>query len=92
MCSTFKRLACGAVLERVDAEREDLQRRLRFGTGDLTIYSPVTKDRAGGDGMTLEELCQAALTRSDNTAGNLILAGLGWPSGVTAFARSIGDP
>ena len=42
--------------------------------------------------MTLAELCAAALTRSDNTAGNLILAALGGPPAVTAFARSIGDP
>ena len=92
MCSTFKLLACGAVLQRADAGHEDLQRRIRFAAGDLVTYSPVTKDRTGGDGMTLGELCQAAMTVGDNTAGNLILASLGGPSGVTAFARSIGDP
>ena len=32
------------------------------------------------------------MTRSDNTAGNLILKSLGGPSGVTTFARSLGDP
>ncbi len=41
--------------------------------------------------MTLAELCEAALTQSDNTAGNLILASLGGPSAVTASARSLGD-
>lgn len=91
LCSTFKVLACGAVLARVDAGREDLNRRVRFEAGDLVTYSPVTKDRVGGEGMTLAELCEAAMTRSDNTAGNIILASLGGPSGVTEFARSIGD-
>jgi beta-lactamase class A len=44
------------------------------------------------DGMTLAELCDAAVTLSDNTAGNLLLAALGGPAGITAFARSLGDP
>jgi beta-lactamase class A len=92
MCSTFKMLACAAVLKRVDVGQEDLERRIRFETTDLVTYSPVTKDRVGGNGMTLAELCDAVMTRSDNTAGNLILKSLGGPSGVTTFARSLGDP
>ena len=92
LCSTFKVLACGAVLTRVDGGREDLNRRIVFGPEDVVTYSPVTKDRVGRDGMTLADLCEAALTQSDNTAGNLILASLGGPSAVTAFARALGDP
>ena len=46
MCSTFKMLACAAVLKRVDAGQEDLERRIRFDAGDVVTYSPVTKDRA----------------------------------------------
>ena len=92
MCSTFKVLACGALLARVDADYETLDRRIRFTTADLVPYSPITKDRAGGDGMTLAEICAAALIDSDNTAGNLILASLGGPPAVTAFARLLGDP
>ena len=92
MCSTFKVLACAAVLARTDAGHEDLTRRIRFESGDVVTYSPVTKDRVGGEGMTLADICAAAMTRSDNTAGNLILASLGGPSGVTQYARSLGDP
>jgi beta-lactamase class A len=44
-----------------------------------------------GDGMTLAEICEAAVTLSDNTAGNLMLAAIGGPPGLTAFARSLGD-
>jgi len=91
MCSTFKLLASGAVLARVDAGREDLDRRIKFEASDLVTYSPVTKDRVGGEGMTLAELCKAGLTQSDNTAGNLLLANLGGPAAITAFARSLGD-
>lgn len=91
MCSTFKVLGAAAVLKRVDAGQEDLNRRIRFEANEVVTYSPVTKARAGGDGMTLAELCHAAVTESDNTAGNLILKTLGGPSGVTSFARSMGD-
>jgi beta-lactamase class A len=91
MCSTFKLLAAAAVLARVDAGQERLDRRIRFEARDLVVNSPVTKQRAGGDGMSLAEICEAAMTVSDNTAGNLLLANLGGPSGLTAFARSLGD-
>jgi beta-lactamase class A len=91
LCSTFKLLAAGAVLARVDAGRERLDRRIRFEPRDVVVYSPVTKDRAGGDGMPLEDICAAAITMSDNTAGNLLLAALGGPVGLTAFARALGD-
>jgi beta-lactamase class A len=41
--------------------------------------------------MTVEELCDAAITLSDNTASNLLLASFGGPAALTAFARSLGD-
>jgi len=91
MCSTFKALACAAVLARVDAGREDLERRIRYSVSDVLSYAPVTKDHAGEGGMTIGELCAAAITLSDNTAANLILASLGGPSAITAFALSLGD-
>ncbi|WP_062208280.1 class A beta-lactamase [Aureimonas sp. AU12] len=91
MCSTFKVVACGAVLARVDAGAENLDRRIRFETSDLVPYSPETERHVGGDGMTLRAICEAAMTQSDNTAANLILASLGGPAAVTAYARSIGD-
>lgn len=91
MCSTFKVLAGGAVLTRVDAGQEDLMREIRFAATDLVSYSPVTEKRIGGNGMTLAELCDAAITRSDNTAGNLLLKSIGGPAALTAFARTLGD-
>lgn len=91
MCSTFKLLATAAILARVDAGKDDLSHRIVFKGRDLVAYSPVTKDRPGGDGMTLAELCEAAMTRSDNTAANLLVGRLGGPARVTAFARRLGD-
>lgn len=91
MCSTFKLLAAGAILARVDGGHERLDRRVRFSADKLVAYSPVTKPHAGSAGMTLAELCEAALTYSDNTAANLLLAALGGPTAITAYARTLGD-
>lgn len=91
MCSTFKALAAAAVLARVDAGRDALDRRVKYPTGELLSYSPVTKNYAGEAGMTLAELCDAAVTLSDNTAANLLLGTIGGPAGLTAFVRGLGD-
>lgn len=91
MCSTFKALAGAAILARVDRGEEELARRVVFREADLVTYSPVTKAHVGGDGMPLGEICAAAITTSDNTAGNLMLKALGGPEGLTLFLRSIGD-
>jgi len=91
MCSTFKLLAAGAILARVDASKERLNRRVRFEARDIVPASAITKDRAGGDGMSLGELCEAAIIVSDNTAGNLLLAELGGPAGLTTYVRTLGD-
>lgn len=91
MCSTFKALAAAAVLARVDEGRDRLGRRIAYAESDLVAYSPATKPNAGA-GMTLDALCEAAVTLSDNTAANLILKTLGGPAGLTAWLRSIGDP
>ena len=89
--STFKALACAAVLARIDAGAEDLQSVVIVKESDLVPYAPVTERRLGGQGMTLHELCDATMSTSDNVAANLILRSLGGPEGLTAFARRIGD-
>jgi beta-lactamase class A len=91
MCSTFKLLAAAAILVRVDAGREKLDRAITFGPGDILPNSPTTSARVSEGRMSLAELCEAAMTVSDNTAANLLLADLGGPAGLTAYARSIGD-
>lgn len=91
MCSTFKWLAAAFVLHRVDLGQERLERRIRFGREVLLPHSPVTSHRTGGTGMTLGELCHAAITTSDNAAANLILASFGGPAALTRHARALGD-
>lgn len=90
LMSTFKVLLCGAVLARVDAGDEQLDRRIHYRQQDLVDYSPVSEKHLA-DGMTVGELCAAAITMSDNTAGNLLLKIVGGPAGLTACLRQIGD-
>ncbi|QOZ32164.1 class A beta-lactamase [Bradyrhizobium sp. CCBAU 53421] len=90
MCSTFKALASAAVLHRVDSGESSLDQRVQIEAKDILAYAPVTKAHVGS-AMTLSELCEAAITLSDNTAANLLLRELGGPAGLTAFFRTIGD-
>jgi len=91
LCSTFKFLLVAAVLSRIDAGKERLDRFISYGQSDLVSYSPVAKAHAGEGGMALGALCEAATTQSDNAAANLLLATLGGPPGWTRFARRLGD-
>lgn len=91
MSSTFKPLLCGMVLARAEAGEEDLNRRIRFTRDDLVPHSPVTA-RHLTSGMTVRELCDATITVSDNTAGNLLLDTIGGPEGLTHALCGMGDP
>ena len=91
MTSTFKTLACAALLQRVDQGSEDLARRVVFEEHELVSYSPISSQHVGPPGMSLGELCAATLAVSDNSAANFILDALGGPEALTAFLRSSGD-
>ncbi|MQT12797.1 class A beta-lactamase [Segnochrobactrum spirostomi] len=91
LCNTFEILAAGAVLARVDAGEEHLERRVIFHEDDVVEGSPATQGHVRPPGLTLAEICAAATEYSDNTAANLMLRSLGGPEGLTAFLRSLGD-
>ena len=91
MCSTFKALLAAHILARVDRKEEALDRRIVVKKSDLVDWSPVVETRVGGKGISIAELCEAAITLSDNAAANLLLAASGGPKAVTAFLRGIGD-
>jgi beta-lactamase class A len=91
MCSTFKALAVAAVLARVDRGSERLDRWIAYRRADILPHAPITEAHVAEGGLPLEALCMAAVTQSDNTAANLILATLGGPAEVTHYARSLGD-
>ncbi|HMK81304.1 MAG TPA: class A beta-lactamase [Xanthobacteraceae bacterium] len=91
MCSTSKLITVAAILKRIDTGKLANDQLVVFSAADLVTYSPVTERRVGAGGMTIAELCEAAITVSDNTAANLLINALGGPAGVTSFARQIGD-
>lgn len=86
--STFKALAAAAVLDRTtDAE---MDRVVHYTRADLVDYSPVTELHVD-EGMQLDDIAEAAITVSDNTAGNLLFRALGGPDGLSRSLRAIGD-
>ncbi len=92
LLSTFKALAGAAILRRARQVDPGLMSRLiRYTRDDLVTHSPITEQHVD-IGMTVSALCDATIRYSDNAAGNLLLRELGGPSGITRFARSLGDP
>jgi beta-lactamase class A len=90
MASTAKLPLAAAVLDRAATDPELLDRLVSYGPEALLEYAPVTTQNVA-TGMTVADLCDAALTVSDNTAANLLLDLLGGPAAVTAFVRGGGD-
>lgn len=90
LCSTFKMMLAAAILAQSVQSPDLLQRRLQYAANDVVTYSPISGAHVD-DGMTVAELCAAAMQYSDNTAANLLIKLLGGPEAVTAFARSIGN-
>ncbi|MFD3425371.1 class A beta-lactamase [Nocardia fluminea] len=90
MASTFKGLACGALLQAHPLSTGYFDQVIRYTAADIVVNSPETEKHID-TGMTVTALCDAAITLSDNTAGNMLLRLLGGPSGFTAFLRTLGD-
>lgn len=86
--STYKALAAGAVLQQNTID--ELDEVITYTKDDLVTYSPITEQHVN-TGMTLREICDAAIRYSDNTAGNLLLEELGGPDGFENTLRQIGD-
>ncbi|QIB43442.1 class A beta-lactamase [Streptomyces aureoverticillatus] len=87
-CSAFKALAAAAVLD--GNPLSHLDDRVRYGKADLMKHAPITS-RHVETGMTIRQLCDAAVRFSDGTAGNLLLRDIGGPDRLTAYARGLGD-
>ncbi|MGP3977727.1 class A beta-lactamase [Streptomyces sp. 8N114] len=87
-CSTFKAFAAAAVLHRNPLGH--LDKRVRYSKTDVDSISPVTEKHIA-TGMTIRQLCDAAVRYSDGTAGNLLMRDLGGPEQLTAYLRGLGD-
>jgi beta-lactamase class A len=86
--STFKALAAAAVLRKHSDKA--MERVVRYEKSDLVEASPVTEKHVD-TGMSLRELCDAAVRYSDNTAANLLLEDLGGPKALDAQLEKLGD-
>nr|WP_312777792.1 class A beta-lactamase [Pseudescherichia sp.] len=91
LTSTFKVLACAALLDRLHKTAGSLDETVTIKPDELLSYSPITKNYVAPATITLHTLCSAAVSYSDNTAGNSILTYLGGPDAITRFMRESGD-
>ncbi|MFQ6553054.1 serine hydrolase [Aestuariibius insulae] len=91
--STFKLLACGALLHRVENGNVSLADNVPLEDIETVDYSPAIEaySRAENLEVSLGISCSMMLSVSDNTAGNIVLSALGGPEALTAFLRSTGD-
>lgn len=90
MCSTFKAILAAQALARDAREAGFLERRLHYAQADVVTWSPITGKQVDA-GMTVADLCAAAVQYSDNTAANVLMKALDGPAALTAFARGLGD-
>ncbi|WP_411146931.1 class A beta-lactamase [Streptomyces sp. x-80] len=86
--STFKAFAAAAVLRKYTLS--GLDKVIKYSRNDVIDNSPVTEKHVD-TGMTLRDLCDAAVRYSDNTAANLLFDALGGPKGLAAALAEAGD-
>lgn len=91
MASTFKLILAAMALKQAEAGRLRLDQRLGYTGADILPNSPATEAHVAEGAMTVEALCEAAVTVSDNTAANLLLDQVGGPEGLTNFIRACAD-
>jgi beta-lactamase class A len=91
LCSTFKLLLAGQVLQAIDERLLDPERRLAFTEADFAGHAPAARRALDRGWLSVLEAAAAAQVESDNTAANLLLRELGGPAGFVAFMRSLGD-
>src|SRR3990167_660883 len=92
MNSTSKFMTVAAILKKSESHPTLLNQKIYFSENDIkkSGYAPITSKHIK-NGMTVSQLCAAALEYSDNAAVNQLMKILGGPNKVTQFARSIGD-
>lgn len=90
MQCTSKVMGVSAILYKSMSEPGLLQQKITYKKDQLVSWSPITEKHLS-DGMTVTELCSAAITLSDNTAMDLLAEQLGGIQKINAFANSIGD-
>ncbi len=88
-CSTFKAPLVAAVLDKNPLTHLDTV--VAYTSADIRSTSPITEQHVQ-TGMTIGQLCDAAIRYSDGTAANLLLADIGGVPAFTSYLRGLGDP
>ena len=91
MASTFKVAIAGAVLARIDAGELSLDKMLPVEP-DKYVESDVIASALihPGVSLSIENLLELMLTRSDNTATDVLVTAAGGPEAVTGWVRKLG--
>ena len=89
-CSTFKLFLAAATLQRVARGEERLDRAVPITAADMISHAPVTEP-AVGSSLTIQKLCVAAVTVSDNPAANILIREMGGLDAWRMWYRAIGD-
>lgn len=87
---TSKVIGVAAVLRKSMPDPSLLLTNIKYSEAELEEWSPVTQKYVSS-GMTIQDLCAASISLSDNTSMNLLLKVIGGVQGMNDFARSIGD-
>lgn len=93
MCSTFKLLLAGQVLQAATSG-VSLREPLDFTRADLLPNSPASEKLIGADGKGQHRIgfaAEDAVVYSDNSAANLLLKRFGGPVAFTERVRATGD-
>ena len=88
--STFKLIGVSAILYKNMQDPSLLKQKISYKKEDLVSWSPIAEKNIES-GMTISELCSAAMKYSDNAAINLLIKKLGDQSKITEFARFLKD-
>jgi beta-lactamase class A len=91
MQSVFKLPLAIVVLDAVDKQRLALDDKVILTKDQLSLaHSPIAEAFPGKSEYTIEELVEAAVSQSDNSAADILMKRIGGPAAVTAFFRAKG--
>ena len=91
MASTFKIAVAGAILARVDKGELKLDQMITVDPAVIVRSAGIAEQMPHpGIAMSVHNLLELMLTRSDNTATDVMTAQAGGPAAVTAWLRKVG--
>jgi len=91
MASTFKIAVAGAVLARIDKGELKLDTMVTVDPAVWVQSAGITEQmKHPGVALSVHNLLELMLTRSDNTATDVMVAQAGGPAAVTAWLRKVG--